>query len=59
MLEEREYENRIKGQAQAEDIQEKLEAVCGSILVNARNELYLGMRFLAVGLCICDGYGYP
>ena len=50
MLEEREYENRIKGQAQAEDIQEKLEAVCGSILVNARNELYLGMRFLDVAL---------
>lgn len=32
------------------DVQENLEAVCREILVNARNELYLRMRFMDVAL---------
>lgn len=51
MLEEQEYANRIEMQNQADrKLSENLEMVCREILVNARNELYLRMRFLDVAL---------
>lgn len=50
MLEEQEYAVRIERKDQADGTAEELEAVCRAVLVNARNELYLRMRFLDVAL---------
>ena len=51
MLEEQEYADRMEIEKRTgRSVSEDMEKVCTEVLVNARNELYLRMRFLDAAL---------
>lgn len=51
MLEEQEYADRMEIEKRTDrNVSEDMEKVCTAVLVNARNELYLRMRFLDAAL---------